>query len=480
MMLAAQGRNWLLLFTLLFVVVGGSMLSSCKKEVFLNSGGYLRFSTDTLTFDTVFTAQGSVTRSFKVYNPNKQRIKISSIALRGGDSSRFRMNIDGTPCKKITDVELAPDDSLYIFVATTINPTAGNSPFLVSDAVDVQFNQKAYDIPLEAYGQDAHYISDSVLKSQTWINDKPYVIIHSALVDSGEVLTIQKGCRIYMHADSKLYVSGSLKAFGTKKDSIIFQGDRLDRDYFGYKDYPSEWCGIHFLRSSTQNVMNFTVIKNAGNTNFDNFYPAAVIVSPPWVVSSQPVLEMNQCIIANSGGYGILGFNTQVRLRNCLIHTCGLQNIGFFEGGNYEVTNCTLCTYGGIGINHANQPTVAILNYRDVSLTEYVGNDLTCTFTNNIVYGPLSNEFFVAKKTDWAYNLSVDHCLLKRTDAMVITPTNTILNVDPQFTDLSKWNYRPKSTSPAKGAGIALPAILNDLDDLPRGNPPSMGCYEVN
>ena len=30
--------------------------------------------------------------------------------------------------------------------------------------------------------------------------------------------------------------------------------------------------------------MNFTVIKNAGNTNFDNFYPAAVIVSPPWVV----------------------------------------------------------------------------------------------------------------------------------------------------------------------------------------------------
>lgn len=468
---------WYLMWILLIAQI---TISSCRKEVFLTSGGTLRFSTDTLSFDTVFTAQGSVTRSFKIYNPNKQRIKINSIALRGGDSSRFRMNIDGTPCKKINDVELAPDDSLYVFVATTINPTAGNSPFVVSDAVDIQLNTKLYDVPLEAYGQDAHYIVDSVLSSQTWINDKPYVIIHSALVDSGEVLTIQKGCRIYMHADSKLYVSGSLKAFGTKKDSIIFQGDRLDRDYFGYKDYPSEWCGIHFLRSSSQNVMNFTVIKNAGNTNFDNFYPAAVIVSPPWVVSSQPVLEMNQCIVANSGGYGILGFNTQVRLRNCLIHTCGLQNIGFFEGGNYEVTNCTLCTYGGLGINHANQPTVAILNYRDVSLTEYVGNDLTCTFTNNIVYGPLSNEFFPAKKTDWAYNLTVDHCLLKRTDAMPITPTNTVLNVDPQFTDLAKWNYRPKSTSPAKGAGITLPAILNDLDDLPRGNPPSIGCYEVN
>ena len=468
---------WYLMWILLIAQI---TISSCRKEVFLTSGGTLRFSTDTLSFDTVFTAQGSVTRSFKIYNPNKQRIKINSIALRGGDSSRFRMNIDGTPCKKINDVELAPDDSLYVFVATTINPTAGNSPFVVSDAVDIQLNTKLYDVPLEAYGQDAHYIVDSVLSSQTWINDKPYVIIHSALVDSGEVLTIQKGCRIYMHADSKLYVSGSLKAFGTKKDSIIFQGDRLDRDYFGYKDYPSEWCGIHFLRSSSQNVMNFTVIKNAGNTNFDNFFPAAVIVSPPWVVSSQPVLEMNQCIIANSGGYGILGFNTQVRLRNCLIHTCGLQNIGFFEGGNYEVTNCTLCTYGGLGINHANQPTVAILNYRDVSLTEYVGNDLNCTFTNNIVYGPLTNEFFPAKKNDWAYNLTVDHCLLKRTDAMPITPTNTVLNVDPQFTDLAKWNYRPKSTSPAKGAGIALPAILNDLDDLPRGNPPSIGCYEVN
>lgn len=258
-------KSWTIGILVIFMF--GVFTTSCKKEKWLTDGGQIGFSTDTLSFDTVFTTVGSVTREFKIYNLNSKRIKLSEIKLKSGETSPFRMNIDGVATKSIQNVEIAPNDSIYVFVALTVDPTSGLLPFIVSDAVQVTLNGQTSELPLEAYGQDAHYITDSVLTSATWINDKPYVIVHSALIDSANTLVIQKGCRIYMHQDSKLYVNGTLNVYGTKKDSVIFQGDRLDRDYFGYRDYPGEWRGIHFLSANYNSQINYAVIKNGGLTD---------------------------------------------------------------------------------------------------------------------------------------------------------------------------------------------------------------------
>lgn len=468
-------RKYLLGLILAGVVGLFSTITSCKKDGFLTKGGDISFSVDTLKFDTVFTTLGSVTRSFKLYNNNNKRIKMSEIKLFGGDSSYFRMNIDGQPTKNIKDIELAPNDSLYIFVALTINPTNGHLPFIVEDRVLITLNGEQSTVELQAYGQDAHYINDSLLKSQTWVNDKPYVILGNvgALVDSGEILMIQAGCRIYVHATSKLYVDGTLRIFGTKQDSVVFQGDRLDRDYFGYRDYPGEWGGLHFLKNSHQCELNYTIIKNAG------LYDAAVYVQPTPDLGGY-ILQMNYCTIANSAGYGLLCFNTNVEVNNTLIHTCGLQNVALIEGGTYNFNFCTIATYGGVGINHAQQPTAAVLNYRDVSLTEYVGADLTANFKNCIIYGPLDDELFLNKKTDWAYNVTLQNCLYRKTNAIDnATVLDCIANQDPQFEDINKWDYHPKTTSVAKGQGVSIPTLIKDLDGNNRGNPPSIGCYEV-
>ncbi len=467
--------KFLLPLSFLGIVLFFNSITSCKKDNLLTNGGDISFSMDTLKFDTVFTSLGSVTRSFKLYNNNNKRIRMSEIKLFGGDSSYFRMNIDGEPTKNIKNVELAPNDSLYIFVALTINPTAGNLPFVVEDRVMVTLNGEVSYVELQAYGQDAHYISDSLLKSQTWVNDKPYVILGSigALLDSTEILTIQAGCRIYVHATSKLYINGSLRIFGTKKDSVIFQGDRLDRDYFGYRDYPGEWGGLHFLQKSFQCNLNYTIIKNAG------LYDAAVYVQPTPDLGG-PILQMNYCTIANSAGYGLLCFNSNVEVNNTLIHTCGLQNVALIEGGTYNFNYCTVATFGGVGINHAQQPTAAILNYRDKSLTEFVGADLNAAFTNCIIYGPLDEELFLNQKGSFAYNVTLKNCLYKRVSAINnATTIDCIANQDPQFEDINKWDYHPKSTSPVKGQGISIASIIQDLDGNSRANPPSIGCYEV-
>lgn len=450
---------------------------SCKKDSLLTKGGDLSFSTDTLKFDTVFTSLGSVTRSFKIYNNNNKRIRMSTIKLSGGDSSYFRMNIDGVATKNIQNVELAPNDSLYVFVALTIDPTNGTLPFIIEDRVMITLNGQTSNVELQAYGQDAHYLNDSVLKtSQTWINDKPYVILGpGALIDSDKVLTIQAGCRIYMHATAKLYVKGTLKTFGTLTDSVIFQGDRLDRDYFGYRDYPGEWGGLHFLSSSKQSNLNYTVIKNAG------LYDAAVYVQPPWVDLGGPIVEFNSCTIANSAGYGLLCFNTNVRANNCLIQTCGLQNLAIIEGGDYEFNYCTIATYGGVGINHAQQPTVAVLNYRDISLTEYVAADLNALFRNCIIYGSLDDELFLNQKGNSAYNVKMENCLYRKTSAINnAVLINCISNEDPQFEDINKWDYHVKNTSPANNAGKQIALYPIDMEGNVRDpSTPTIGCYEV-
>lgn len=476
-------KAFLFLFPYVVIVsVVAFTFSSCKKVKVLKEGGEISFSTDTLTFDTVFTSIGSFTNSVKIYNKQNQPIVLSEIKLAGGEASPFRLNVDGLPGKEFHDIELAANDSMYVFVAVTIDPTTGTMPFLVEEKLQVTLNEKRFELPLEAYGQDAHYIVDSVLSSATWVNDKPYVIIHSALVDSGETLTIQKGCRIYLHQDSKLYVAGTLLAYGTKKDSIIFQGDRLDRAYFGYKDFPGEWGGLVFTTSSVWNNLNYCIIKNAGNaTGFG--YPSAIHVSNVEAIGNQPKLELTNCTIFNSAGYGVIAFASQLKFGNTLIHSCNMQCLALVEGGNYEFNYCTFANYGALGINHAQEPTLAAINFRETAPSTYTGTDLNAAFHNCLIYGSLDDESAFNKLDNWGCSILLNHCLLKRTTALpaFVQTNNTLLNKDPEFKGSGKFDFHVETTSPAKNAGVFHPYYLKDLDDKLRStSSPTIGCYEAD
>ena len=99
--------------SLLFIIT----FTSCKKEVgfITDKNSKLNFSEDTVLFDTVFTTIGSTTRQIRVRNMNKQKINISSVRLQNGNSSMFTLNVDGTPGKSVSDVEILAQDSIYIF-----------------------------------------------------------------------------------------------------------------------------------------------------------------------------------------------------------------------------------------------------------------------------------------------------------------------------------------------------------------------------
>ncbi len=471
----------------LLVILSGIVIyaSSCKKEQILQTGGQVTFSIDTLMFDTVFTAQGSATRSIRIFNPQKETIQISSIRLRKGEASPYMLNVNGMSGKEVQDIKVAGNDSAWIFAAVNIDPTHEDNPFVVTDELIVTMNGHEFTIPFIAFGQNAHYIVDSVLQTQTWLTDKPYVIIHNALVDEGQTLTIPAGVRVYMHQDSRLYVLGTLKIRGTKTDSVVFQGDRLDPLVWigDYLDIPGQWGGLYFFRESHNNEIDYAVFKNGGASTrfFDNrVLDATIQVDRDTILNGIPKLKITNSVISSSQGYGIVSFGGSIEAENCRIVECGAENIMMFEGGNYQFYDCTIGTYGSRFLSHSKNYSMAVLNYYPTSQTTYISGPLVADIKNCIIYGSLKDELFIDAKPDHTATATLENCLFKISEPLpaFVGQAGNILNEDPLFKDREKGDYHLQEGSPAIGKGISAGSLSTDMDGVSRSNPPSIGCYE--
>ncbi|HYJ38165.1 MAG TPA: hypothetical protein VEV87_06090, partial [Chitinophagaceae bacterium] len=202
-------------------VLNAYLLIACKKEGFIESpDANLGLSADSLFFDTVFTTAGSVTQFFKIYNDNSQKLRIAAVTLAGGSNSAFKINVDGTVGPQVSDLEIDANDSLYVFVSVLINQNAANLPFVVQDSVRIDYNGNKRWVQLQAWGQNAIFLRSVKLSGNVvWTNDLPYVILGGLQVDTTATLTIQKGTKVFMHADAPLVIDGRLIVQGTAQDS---------------------------------------------------------------------------------------------------------------------------------------------------------------------------------------------------------------------------------------------------------------------
>lgn len=457
---------------LLLLVLPVLLVAGCARDrLSLDPAHRLNFSTDTLTFDTVFTTLGSATRYFTVVNPHDKKIRISHLRLAGGDQSPFRLNIDGQPASELHDVEIPANDSIYVFVAVTIDPNSDNNPFVVYDSVLFETNGNEQRVVLQAWGQNAHFFYGQVIGTQEWYNDKPYVIIHSILVDTNATLTIHSGCRIYLHADSRFYVAGTLRVLGQKGDSVQFRGDRLE-PYF--VDLPGNWQGIHLLKTSKDNLIEYAVIKES----------IVGIRVDSLKVTAAPKLTLRNSIIRLTLSSGLLGITADIYAENCLIHSCGEWNVQLEYGGNYEFQNCTFANASTIVTQH-QKPVLRMSNYyyyRDELGDQYLPANLNAFFGNCIIYGTLSNEVDRDAIAAATFNYTFRNCLLQLADTVNINQPsfiNVIKNQNPLFVspDYDKQNYRLQAQSPCINTGYDN-GVSTDLDGRPRVLPPDLGCYE--
>ena len=114
----------------LFMLIIGTVFLSCNKDEIITTDPEVKlsFSADTVVFDTVFSTIGSTTRYLMVYNTDRNRVKISSVRLAGGNDSPYQLNIDGVPATQLNDIEIPGEDSLYVFIRVTVNPNDENNP----------------------------------------------------------------------------------------------------------------------------------------------------------------------------------------------------------------------------------------------------------------------------------------------------------------------------------------------------------------
>ena len=472
----------LLLITILF---------ACKKDDINNDNSNtatLHFSTDTITFDTVFASIGSITKTLTVYNKNNFDVK-SNIALLGNSAAHFRMNIDGVSGNSQNNIEIPAKDSIFIFLEVTIDPSLNTTPYVLTDSLVFTTGTEKQDVDVVAWGQDAHFHTansygaiidgnDTTLFpyhqldcSEPWENDKPHVIYGYAVVDPEQTLIINEGCNVYLHKNSGILVGnpfsdqsgGSIKVNGTLGNEVTFQGDRLDS---WYKDLPGQWDRIWLMPGSIDNEFNYVIIKNG-----------SIGIHADSSANSNPTVTINNTIIENMSSIGILGQEAKIAASNTIVSRCGQYTVACNIGGSYNFTHCTFANYW----NFSNRKTPSILlnNYYEGADGNIYIRDLdAANFTNCIIDGSLSTEVSFQEQELGEFNYTFDHCLIKLDPTIDIDNEyyeNVIINQSPKFVDAYENNFHLKENSPAIDAGIGPSDI--DINGNPR-NSPDLGAYE--
>ena len=470
-------------FKILFFLLLDLYICSCEKDRFItNSSAKLNFSVDTVYFDTVFTTLGTATRRFTARNNYKDFIRISSVNLAKGGNSVFRINLDGIPGTEFSNIEIAPKDSLYIFVEATLDPNNSNGILLQQDSIVFTTNGNTQDVDLVAWGQDVHILRDSLLTTQTWTNEKPYLILDAAGIDSLNILTIEAGTKVYFHRNAAFYIFGTLEVKGNKNNPVIFQGDRLEKLY---DDIPGQWKYIIMAPGSKNNSINYAEIKGG--------IIGLVLQTIPG--KHDPIdLAISNTIIKHMSAFGIRAADARITGYNNVFANCGSSAIACEIGGKYEFYHCTIANRAVYG-NSRNTPSVYLNNfylYKDAENREQaIINDLEkAHFGNCIIYGNLQNELGAMKyKNQGILNYTFDHCLTRFDPALFnltdkVHFTNIYNGEDPGFISWDKYDFHPDSAAFIIDKGDISVGVIYpfDLDAISRTSDgkPDLGAFEFN
>ena len=481
----------------IFVLALIILFSCSKPDEEMMSNANLNFSSDTITFDTIFSSIGSITKTLTIYNNNNFDI-ISDINLNGASAANFRMNIDGISGNNQNDIFIGKNDSIFIFIEVSINPSLNSLPYILSDSLIFTTGQNQQVIKLIAWGQDAYFHTANTFgeiingsdtnkiyyhqinSNQTWLNDKPHVVYGYVIIEPNAELNINEGTNIYFHKNSGIIVGnpfsdqygGTLKVNGTLNNEVTFQGDRLDS---WYQNVPGQWDRIRFIPGSYNNEINYAIIKN-GTTG----------IHADTVSNSNPTVTIRNTIITNMSSIGILGQGARLDVSNSVISQCGQYTVACYIGGDYTFNHCTFANYWNYSFR--NTPSILLNNYYyDNNENIQIRNLNNAYFGNCIIYGSLSTEISFDNNENGQFNFTFDHSLLK-IDPNMNTLSNNYINIiknsDPLFTDYLNNDFSLKENSPAINSGNFQISqnnnLLFDLNEVNRNDPPELGAYEYD
>ncbi len=431
-------------------------LSSCRKDFDTElSTGNLTFSKDTIFFNRVFDDISSSTRRFTVRNSSNNDITIPTISLERGETSFYRLNVDGIAGKSFNNIDILAKDSIFVFVEATINFDDVDAEFMYRDNVLFDAGANEQKVELEALVLDVNlirpdrteldgedgFVFEEIILGQTidpdnppnlidvtvigtnldddelhWTNQKPYLIYNFVGVPAGKTLTIDAGTQIHFHANSGIVVLGDGKLIvnGTLDNQVVFQGDRLEEPF---EDVPGQWATIWLLNGSKNSIIENAIIKNA---------TLGLLIDSNNSITEETLIA-NNLQIYNTTSYGILGREAKITAKNLVVGNNGLSSFGTILGGTYNFIHTT---FGNYWRNSNRQtPTVFLTNLGQDAGGNIIEKDLIANFTNCIIDGNQNIEIGLEKgESGNAFDFKFKNCLLKFDD------------VSNQFTDDPLYN----------------------------------------
>jgi hypothetical protein len=465
-------------FLLLLIGLSSFFLIGCQKDEFNTDPSFkLQFSADTVIFDTVFTTIGSSSRALVIRNTGNAKVNISKITLARRSSSPFRINIDGSSTDEYQNLEIAANDSAYIFVKVTIDPNSANSPLIETDSVIFETNGNIQNVKLVAWGQDAYFHLNENLNSDISLpDDKPHVIYGTFTALKGCNLSIGEGTRLYFHTGASLEIQAgaSLNVAGTLQSPVLFTSDNLE-DY--YQDLPGLWDGIWLQKGSKNISFTYAEITNA---------KVGIRADSVGMDGAEP-LRLHNCMIHNMNNYGIYATKARIVATNCQITNCGGNVVSIENGGDYDFRNCTLARY----FSGRSYPALYISNYVSDSTGERYPGELTAAYFGNcIISGNQTDQIGLYELEGTLFNFQFDYCLVSwdKTFYQKYEPnfTNCISNEEAKFIDPYANDFQLDTLSFAKDAasiGIingTVPDIRLDRKGISRVvfGKPDFGAYE--
>ena len=507
----------LISFILLIFLV--TVWSSCRNDFeFSSSTVQLQFSKDTVYLDTVFTNIGSSTYNLKVYNSSDENILIPNISLGLGETSEYRLNVDGIPGKIFENIELLAKDSMYVFIESTIDIStlSNNTEFLYTDFIEFGNDANSQKVQLVTLVKDAVFIypaKDNTtgiietltinvngepvetqiqgrylgIEELTFSNEKPYVIYGYAAVPENETLTMEAGARVHFHADSGIIVpdNASLNINGEDslddelmENQVILEGDRLEPLF---EDVPGQWGTIWLLDGSLNNIIDHATIKNAS--------VGILCDGNDFEINNKLTITNSQ--IYNSSNFGILGRATSIRGENLVINNSGQSSFAGTFGGKYNFTHCTIANYWNNSFRQF--PSVLINNFVIDADNNVTVNDLTeANFNNSIIYGSDNPEIIIENEGNSEFNFKFTNCLIRFDNSNnnftqpeynfnnVNFYENCIFNENPDFLDpgTNQMIIGEESAGINRGNASFASQVPFDITNRNRTATPDLGAYQ--
>lgn len=477
----------IIIYSLLLIA---SVFGACQQDrVSSDPSLRLRFSHDTVYFDTVFTNMGSSTHRVMVYNPNKNAVNIEQVSMQNG--AYFHINLDGeNNIDSLRDITLRGGDSLFLFIRAHIDPQNENSPVLIEDDIAFKTNGNIQNIKLFAHGQNVEKIQGKnglkIYQDLTLTNKKPY-LFYDTIVVAGD-LNIEAGTTIYMHNGALLHAYGNVQAKGEKDRPIIFRGDRTDRlfDSVPYRMASGQWNGIYLLTEKDDPCPNYTldyVEILSGNIGLYAYSEKT---------ENLPQMELTNSRIHNHSVYGLILQNIDAKVVNCEISNCASYCV-YLAGGKHEFTHNTIAAYYGYPYTNLNIHTNIIPE--DVAAV-YINNlsknmaKTNSSFNNCIITGGRKNNLVVATPLVEHYEGQFVGNYLRADSLTEAFARNNVYACDADTMVFRNIYYKSKnyhyydfhldSLSPARGIADSTIALTYPIDraGFTRKAKPDAGCYE--